>query len=177
MKRITYVFILLVTIYIQSCNNNTSLNRNMTFTEVEQIFGMKQPFSETSKSSILARYTTVENYYNFVIERKKKLNNSKKVSQKNQGGYLVTLNTPDGTVSFHCHFDQYILDKAEEEGINLPYSDRVGASSTCAGQIKKGIVDQSEQSFLDDDQITQGYVLLCVAYPASDVEIDTHKNI
>ena len=91
--------------------------------------------------------------------------------------YSITLKSPDGsTETFDCDEDTFILDALEEEGLDHQSSCRSGACSSCSMKIVEGTVNQEEQTFLDDEQMEEGYVLTCVAYPTSDLTLLTEQE-
>ncbi|KDD76800.1 hypothetical protein H632_c100p2 [Helicosporidium sp. ATCC 50920] len=94
--------------------------------------------------------------------------------------FSVTFKTPDGEEVIDVPDDQYILDTAEEQGLDLPYSCRSGmfclnTFSACEGE-READTPRVINCHFCAFQMEKGFSLLCVAYPASDLVIETHKE-
>ena len=81
-----------------------------------------------------------------------------------QQGISYTVKVPE---------DRYILHSAENQGANLPFACRNGACTTCAVRVLSGQVHQPEAMGLSPKLRQEGYALLCVSYPLSDLEVET----
>jgi ferredoxin len=90
--------------------------------------------------------------------------------------YKVTLlsEAENLNVTIDCPDDKFILEAAEDNNIELPYSCRAGSCSTCLGKVTSGTIDQPDQTFLDEDQTGAGFILTCVAYPTSNTKLPKH---
>ncbi|HLO84333.1 MAG TPA: 2Fe-2S iron-sulfur cluster-binding protein [Nostocaceae cyanobacterium] len=84
-----------------------------------------------------------------------------------QTGETYTLEVPE---------DRYILHTAENRGVQLPFSCRNGACTTCAVRVLSGDVYQPEAVGLSPELRRKGYALLCVSYARSDLEVETQDE-
>ena len=90
--------------------------------------------------------------------------------------YSVQIHHEGQTHTIAVPEDKIILRAAYAAGIDLPSSCNAGVCTTCAAKIIKGTVEQSEGMGISPELQQQGYALLCVAYPRSDLEIETEKE-
>ena len=65
-----------------------------------------------------------------------------------------------------------LLQELRAKGVDLPYGCEYGGCITCAAKLIKGEVDQRSQVALNNRQINDGYIILCVARPKSDCKIE-----
>ena len=72
--------------------------------------------------------------------------------------------------------DRYVLMSAEAQGIDLPFSCRNGACTTCAVRVLSGEIAQPEAVGLSPKLRVDGYALLCVSYACSDLEVETQDE-
>ena len=73
--------------------------------------------------------------------------------------------------SFSCRTDQTVLNAAEAAGVTLPSSCCSGVCTTCAARIGSGEVHQPDAMGVKDDLRQDGFALLCVAYPRTDLKV------
>jgi ferredoxin len=90
--------------------------------------------------------------------------------------YTVEIHHQGTTHTIEVPEDQQILNAASAAGIYLPSSCNAGVCTTCAAQLLEGTVEQSDGMGLSPELQKEGYALLCVAYPRSNLKIETEKE-
>ena len=93
--------------------------------------------------------------------------NSYKVKLVNQAKGLDTV--------IEVNADEYILDAAERQGLNLPYSCRAGVCVSCTAKLLEGSVDH-DYDFLQEKEIEAGFFLACKARATSECVIETNQE-
>lgn len=93
-------------------------------------------------------------------------------TRPNDGRHWVELRSPtDDRFGFAADRGAVVLDEGLRRGADLPFGCRMGSCGMCCAHLVEGSVDQSTQIFLSEEQVQQGYVLLCQARPLSNVVV------
>ncbi|MEP1572857.1 2Fe-2S iron-sulfur cluster-binding protein [Roseibium album] len=92
----------------------------------------------------------------------------------------VTLANRQGQ-TFEVDPRKTLLASLSEQGVDLPYGCKYGGCITCAARLMSGSVNQSAQVALNNRQINDGYIIMCVARPLSDccleIGVDSHGKL
>ena len=86
-----------------------------------------------------------------------------------------------GNATFLVDPRRPLLESLREQGVDLPYGCKYGGCITCAAKLIAGKIDQRRQVALNHRQLSQGYVILCVARPLSDctleIGVESHDKL
>ena len=85
--------------------------------------------------------------------------------------HTVTIANRDNA-TFQVDARRPLLEQLRTQGVDLPYGCEYGGCITCAAKLTRGTVDQRRQVALNNRQIADGYVILCVARATSDITLD-----
>ena len=83
----------------------------------------------------------------------------------------ITIANRNNTI-FEVRGNKPLLSELLSQGLDLPYGCQYGGCITCAAKLINGEVDQRSQVALNNRQINDGYVVLCVARAKTDCTFD-----
>ena len=92
----------------------------------------------------------------------------------------VTIKNRENAI-FQVEANRPLLDSLRDQGVDLPYGCKYGGCITCAAKLISGKIDQRRQVALNNRQINDGYIILCVARPKSDctlqIGVESHDKL
>jgi len=84
---------------------------------------------------------------------------------------IVTIANRDGA-RYEVDPRKQLLDSLRDQGVELPFGCKYGGCISCAAKLTTGEVDQRRQVALNNRQLNDGYVILCVARPITDITLE-----
>ena len=92
----------------------------------------------------------------------------------------ITISNRNNTI-FEVKGTKPLLSELRSQGLDLPYGCQYGGCITCAAKLINGEVDQRSQVALNNRQINNGYVILCVARAKTDctfeIGVESHDKL
>ena len=84
-------------------------------------------------------------------------------------------------IFFEVKGNKPLLLELREQGLDLPYGCQYGGCITCAAKLVEGEIDQRAQVALNNRQINDGYVIMCVARAKTDctfeIGVESHDKL
>jgi len=90
--------------------------------------------------------------------------------------YKVELSHKGEVSHFEVPAGVTVLQAAHDANVDLPSSCFAGVCTTCAAKIVEGEVSQEDGMGVSAELQAEGYALLCVAFPKSDLKIEGGKE-
>lgn len=94
--------------------------------------------------------------------------------------YTITIANRGGA-TYSVGARKPLLYTLRDQGVDLPYGCKYGGCITCAAKLIEGSVNQAAQVALNNRQINDGYIILCVARPTSDctleIGVESHDRL
>jgi len=106
-----------------------------------------------------------ESFYGAISKKPKadpKQDNHPSISESN-----ITIELDGEEHEIVMNSDEFILEKALDADINMPFSCQGGICTSCRGKLISGEVKMEEPDGLSDEEIEAGYILTCVSHPLS----------
>ena len=93
------------------------------------------------------------------------------MSETTSAVYAITIELDGQQHQFQCRDNQTVLSAAEDAGVPVPSSCCAGVCTTCAALVQEGVVHQPDAMGVKEDLRREGFALLCVSFPRSDLKV------
>ncbi|HKO76965.1 MAG TPA: 2Fe-2S iron-sulfur cluster-binding protein [Flavobacterium sp.] len=92
----------------------------------------------------------------------------KTIEEFYKGHSKISIKVDDEETSFEMSQNQSILDAVLKQGIDAPYSCQGGICCSCVARVTHGTAQMIKNGVLSENEIAEGLILTCQAYPTSE---------